>query len=72
MSIFSFAILDCLETGCGEWGTDLIVNLQTDKHALSYANNFIQVIESLPWPQVYKNKHLCMQSAYSVLHKAGP
>ena len=32
-------------------------------YSLTHPNNSMQVFQSLPWPQVYKFKHLGMQTA---------
>jgi len=37
--------------------------LYYQKYTLTHPNNSIQVFQSLPWPQVYKSKHLGIQTA---------
>ena len=36
--------------------------LYCQKYSLTHPNNWNQVFQSLPWPQVYKSKHLGMQT----------
>ena len=39
--------------------------LYCQKYLLTHPNNQNQVFQSLPWPQVYKIKHLGMQTAFT-------
>ena len=39
-----------------------IHTLHCQKYSLTYPKNWNQVFQSLPWPQVYKSKHLGMQA----------
>ena len=40
----------------------MLYTLYCQKYSLTPSNNWNQVFQSLPWPQVYKSKHLSMQT----------